>query len=900
MCDESETILPTGGNFLFRPLVLSHRTEPLLDCVITFSQYSGVEKQYLTQFAEILGATCQDYFQRKAKKGAKANTHLVLQSPEGSKYEAAKKWGIPAVTTEWILHCAKEGKKLPEEMFLVDGAVRNDDIPDTNQKEMDAPSPEFPVAKGNFSINPCAMDVAVTPTHAAGTSKRDAFKTPNIGSLNLNSAKRPCSNSLEKSAKKVRRGDFGRIETPMEGTPSTPGMFLRASQDFLPKLGIDTPASARPNRRKSSLPYEVCLYENLVSAVEVTASGKVERNQNETENSEVFSDKENESKTNVLRGLAMYVAEKLPHQRGELHRLVKSLGGDVKWRLDATCSHFIFQGKSNDTDKEFRRARKGNVSIVSPEWLSACKENNRRMDEKLYPHTLNPNMSLSLSQVQTDNDIRPRKMNTSVTAPSVSRSPQIRAEVIEDQDLSMEEEELMIAEAEAIEEKENSNSDEQREEFQRQFAQIMSTGNPGSSKRRGRRQSSNTDGNSKDGNDSVTESRRSSRRLTRSRRGSKNTNMKEQNKDKAVEHDSDPSCVITWDDASSRVCRENALARLRGEGFKEESFEDEDQQKAEVKELTELGNFHASNETEESPSKVKTPPPIRLPPAKPAVAPERTEEEQSQMNQVPIKRVFLFTGLTEQERIDYGALIEQLGGEVADKTYYDKSCTHMIVGNPSKNEKYLAAVASGKWILHRSYMVECQKAGKFIEEAPHELNASMFPEKMSRASVLCSAPKRWREQLQMEDADHHGAFDGWKVLLVVEESKEKGLKRILEAGCGVVLTTRVPFPASSSEATHLFLSSSKMKGVKDMVDFEQIVSNGTLCLKPEYIADFLIKSPSPDPSLFLLSEVRSILERIATETTQIAVATRSGSLQRRKNRESATPSKSSSKRICHR
>lgn len=32
------------------------------------------------------------------------------------------------------------------------------------------------------------------------------------------------------------------------------------------------------------------------------------------------------------------------------------------------------------------------------------------------------------------------------------------------------------------------------------------------------------------------------------------------------------------------------------------------------------------------------------------------------------------------------------------------------------------------------------------------MNASMFPEKMSRASVLCSAPKRWREQLQMEDA----------------------------------------------------------------------------------------------------------------------------------------------------
>lgn len=42
------------------------------------------------------------------------------------------------------------------------------------------------------------------------------------------------------------------------------------------------------------------------------------------------------------------------------------------------------------------------------------------------------------------------------------------------------------------------------------------------------------------------------------------------------------------------------------------------------------------------------------------------------------------------------------------------------------------------------------------QETPHELNPSMFIEKNSRASVLCHAPKRWREQLQNEETVRTG------------------------------------------------------------------------------------------------------------------------------------------------
>lgn len=41
---------------------------------------------------------------------------------------------------------------------------------------------------------------------------------------------------------------------------------------------------------------------------------------------------------------------------------------------------------------------------------------------------------------------------------------------------------------------------------------------------------------------------------------------------------------------------------------------------------------------------------------------------------------FLFTGMGAHEKIDYSALIEELGGEVKDAQYFDASCSHIIVG----------------------------------------------------------------------------------------------------------------------------------------------------------------------------------------------------------------------------
>lgn len=67
----------------------------------------------------------QEFFVRKAnpRKGMLLSTHLVVKEPDGSKYEAAKKWNLPAVTMAWLLESARTGEKAEENQFSIDNVV---------------------------------------------------------------------------------------------------------------------------------------------------------------------------------------------------------------------------------------------------------------------------------------------------------------------------------------------------------------------------------------------------------------------------------------------------------------------------------------------------------------------------------------------------------------------------------------------------------------------------------------------------------------------------------------------------------------------------------------------------------------------------------------------------------
>lgn len=69
----------------------------------------------------------------------------------------------------------------------------------------------------------------------------------------------------------------------------------------------------------------------------------------------------------------------------------------------------------------------------------------------------------------------------------------------------------------------------------------------------------------------------------------------------------------------------------------------------------------------------------------------------------------------EEEKKRLASQLESLGARVSENQNYDPESTHLICVKPSRNEKTLACIAAGKWILHVSYVDESVKAGKLLD-----------------------------------------------------------------------------------------------------------------------------------------------------------------------------------------
>lgn len=66
----------------------------------------------------------QDALSRKSKPEDNifVTTHLICPAPEGPKYEASVKWGVPVVSKNWLLQCVIHKRRLPENKYpIIDG-----------------------------------------------------------------------------------------------------------------------------------------------------------------------------------------------------------------------------------------------------------------------------------------------------------------------------------------------------------------------------------------------------------------------------------------------------------------------------------------------------------------------------------------------------------------------------------------------------------------------------------------------------------------------------------------------------------------------------------------------------------------------------------------------------------
>lgn len=94
-------MLDISSHILFSPLPCKIPLPGFERYRICVSGFDQKQRPLLRNLSHVLGA-------KFAEKLTKKVTHLLCKFSHGDKYEAACRWGIHAVTADWIYECVKQ------------------------------------------------------------------------------------------------------------------------------------------------------------------------------------------------------------------------------------------------------------------------------------------------------------------------------------------------------------------------------------------------------------------------------------------------------------------------------------------------------------------------------------------------------------------------------------------------------------------------------------------------------------------------------------------------------------------------------------------------------------------------------------------------------------------------
>ena len=98
-------------------------------------------------------------------------------------------------------------------------------------------------------------------------------------------------------------------------------------------------------------------------------------------------------------------------------------------------------------------------------------------------------------------------------------------------------------------------------------------------------------------------------------------------------------------------------------------------------------------------------------------APLASNESFDVMDHPPrvVAHVFVLVGMSEEKRQHYSKIVQELGATVTLSPTFNPEITHLVAETLSRSERTLAAIASGKWVLHDSYLDHSFQEGYFLQ-----------------------------------------------------------------------------------------------------------------------------------------------------------------------------------------
>jgi topoisomerase (DNA) II binding protein 1 len=132
---------------------------------------------------------------------------------------------------------------------------------------------------------------------------------------------------------------------------------------------------------------------------------------------------------------------------------------------------------------------------------------------------------------------------------------------------------------------------------------------------------------------------------------------------------------------------------------------------------------------------------------------------------------------------------------------YKDACTHVVMPELARTDKFFCAVAAGKPVLTREYATACKAARRLLDplERYEWCSDKVVSTGKSGKKLWMAASHKWR---LFREEHGHGPFKGWRVSSCgLEEGPRKLLEKVITLGDGEVV------PLDDPHITHVFTAS---------------------------------------------------------------------------------------------
>ncbi|XP_013144506.1 PREDICTED: uncharacterized protein LOC106107996 isoform X2 [Papilio polytes] len=199
-------------------------------------------------------------------------------------------------------------------------------------------------------------------------------------------------------------------------------------------------------------------------------------------------------------------------------------------------------------------------------------------------------------------------------------------------------------------------------------------------------------------------------------------------------------------------------------------------------------------------------------------SPSGTSEDSWKMKQNLIcacdKKVFMLSELIhDRDRIV--AMINELGGVVAENTKMEMMATHFIsiLPNDTFTGMMVCSLATGKWLLHVSFIYDSFRCKKFLREDMYEwLKHPKIVELDATNVEVAKAAVHWHLELQSVGAKY--PFEGKQIVLIMRKKYRQYYQMIFKSLKAKTLTYDPRTPGSCCSADFCFVDMKIIERVK--------------------------------------------------------------------------------------